>query len=86
MENSKTGEVNEKLQVNIPSNAYEQLEKLADFMGEDIINKFPFHNNTKSTKSDIFQALLNKTWRPTVSITGADDLPPTEIAGNVLRF
>ena len=32
-----------------------------------------------------FQAYLNRTWRPTISYIGADNLPPTKVAGNVLR-
>jgi acetylornithine deacetylase/succinyl-diaminopimelate desuccinylase-like protein len=31
------------------------------------------------------QALLNRTWRPTLSITGADGFPAINNAGNVLR-
>ena len=31
------------------------------------------------------QALLNRTWRPTLSVTGAEGLPPLSSAGNVLR-
>jgi acetylornithine deacetylase/succinyl-diaminopimelate desuccinylase-like protein len=31
------------------------------------------------------EQLLNRTWRPTLSVTGADGLPPTGRAGNVLR-
>ena len=31
------------------------------------------------------ELLLNRTWRPALSITGADGLPPLESAGNVLR-
>ena len=29
------------------------------------------------------QALLNRTWRPTLSVTGAEGLPPLSSAGNV---
>ena len=32
------------------------------------------------------QALLNRTWRPTLSVTGAEGLPPLSSAGNVLRL
>jgi Peptidase dimerisation domain len=31
------------------------------------------------------QALLNRTWRPTLSVTGAEGLPPLSSAGNVLH-
>ena len=31
------------------------------------------------------QALLNRAWRPTLAVTGAEGLPPLQSAGNVLR-
>src|SRR3546814_7811184 len=31
------------------------------------------------------EALLNRTWRPTLSVTGAEGLPALSSAGNVLR-
>jgi acetylornithine deacetylase/succinyl-diaminopimelate desuccinylase-like protein len=34
---------------------------------------------------DHTQALLNRTWRPTLSVTGVDGLPAIANAGNVLR-
>src|SRR6185436_3637444 len=37
------------------------------------------------TTSDPVQALLNRTWHPTLSVTGADGFPALQDAGNVLR-
>ena len=34
---------------------------------------------------DPVEQILNHTWRPTLSVVGADGLPPTTRAGNVLR-
>ena len=34
---------------------------------------------------DAVEQILSRTWRPTLSVTGADGIPPTTIAGNVLR-
>ena len=45
----------------------------------------PWSGNTKPTTNDLFQAYLNRIWRPQLSVTGADGLPSTQIAGNVLR-
>ena len=36
-------------------------------------------------RSDPVEALLNRTWRPTLSITGVDGIPALAQAGNVLR-
>jgi acetylornithine deacetylase/succinyl-diaminopimelate desuccinylase-like protein len=37
------------------------------------------------TTTDPLQALLNRTWKPTLSVTGADGFPELKNAGNVLR-
>ncbi len=34
---------------------------------------------------DRTQLVLNRTWRPTVSVTGVDGMPSLDNAGNVLR-
>jgi hypothetical protein len=35
--------------------------------------------------ADHAEALLNRTWRPALSVIGAEGLPPVANAGNVLR-
>lgn len=45
----------------------------------------PWSGKTKPTTSDLFQAYLNRIWRPQLSVIGVDGMPPTQIAGNVLR-
>jgi acetylornithine deacetylase/succinyl-diaminopimelate desuccinylase-like protein len=37
------------------------------------------------TTTDPVQVLLNRTWRPTLSVTGVDGFPALHSAGNVLR-
>ena len=37
------------------------------------------------TTTDPLEALLNRTWRPTLSVTGAEGFPAFRDAGNVLR-
>jgi hypothetical protein len=36
-------------------------------------------------QDNVEELYLNKTWKPNLSVTGADGLPPVAIAGNVLR-
>jgi acetylornithine deacetylase/succinyl-diaminopimelate desuccinylase-like protein len=40
---------------------------------------------TLPTTTDPVEALLNRTWRPTLSVTGVDGFPEMRNAGNVLR-
>ena len=39
----------------------------------------------KPMADDLTELMLNRTWRPALSVTGADGMPPLSIAGNVLR-
>ena len=48
-------------------------------------NEFPLFGNTRPMTEDAVEQILARTWRPTLSVTGADGIPPTAIAGNVLR-
>jgi acetylornithine deacetylase/succinyl-diaminopimelate desuccinylase-like protein len=48
-------------------------------------SEFPLFGNTRPMTEDAVEQILARTWRPTLSVTGADGIPPTSIAGNVLR-
>lgn len=47
--------------------------------------EFLFEGNTQPRTKDTYELLLNRTWRPTLSITGVDGIPSLSNAGNVLR-
>src|SRR5207247_616071 len=44
-----------------------------------------FAGSTQPMVADPVEAVLNRTWRPALSVTGADGLTPIASAGNVLR-
>jgi acetylornithine deacetylase/succinyl-diaminopimelate desuccinylase-like protein len=69
----------------IPAERVEQARRAAQVLGEVVINRFPFAGSTQPMVADRTEALLNRTWRPALSITGADGLMPIASAGNVLR-
>jgi acetylornithine deacetylase/succinyl-diaminopimelate desuccinylase-like protein len=50
-----------------------------------IASEFPFVSGVKPMTDDAVEQILNRTWRPTLSVTGAGGLPDIERAGNVLR-
>eukprot|EP01017_Pseudomicrothorax_dubius_P038257 TRINITY_DN5704_c0_g1_i1.p1 TRINITY_DN5704_c0_g1~~TRINITY_DN5704_c0_g1_i1.p1 ORF type:complete len:484 (+),score=120.17 TRINITY_DN5704_c0_g1_i1:1396-2847(+) len=85
IENIETGYVNERFQVNIPPEKYKGTYAAAEVLGKAIPEAFPFVAGAKPTTEDVFQMQINRTWRPQLSVTGADGLPPTATAGNVLR-
>lgn len=69
----------------IPEERERQAAQVAQVLGPTVHRKFPFHGATQPLASDLTQLVLNRAWRPTLSVTGADGLPALKSAGNVLR-
>jgi acetylornithine deacetylase/succinyl-diaminopimelate desuccinylase-like protein len=69
----------------IPEECERQAAQAAQIVGRTLVEKFPFHGATQPLTRDLTQLVLNRAWRPTLSVTGADGLPPLASAGNVLR-
>lgn len=86
LEDENTGEiVFDALKVDIPEQRVEQTRATASVLGSGIFQSMPAVSGVKPVVEDVTELLLNKTWRPTLSITGAGGLPAVEKAGNVLR-
>ena len=86
LENAATGEVlPAALHAPIPVERAEQAQKAAAILGDIVIRKYPFIAGTQPMIADHAEALLNRTWRPALSVIGADGLPSIANAGNVLR-
>jgi acetylornithine deacetylase/succinyl-diaminopimelate desuccinylase-like protein len=73
------------LYAQIPRARLAQAEQVAQVLGDEVWNKFPFHEGTQPVVADNIELILNRTWRPQLAITGADGLPPIANAGNVMR-
>jgi acetylornithine deacetylase/succinyl-diaminopimelate desuccinylase-like protein len=69
----------------IPPERVEQAKTAAQILGAMVIDKYPFMGITQPMVADRAEALLNRTWRPALSVTGADGMPSIANAGNVLR-
>ena len=73
------------LHAEIPAERRTQAAKVAEVLGNEVFDKFPFLPGMSPMASDNTELVLNRTWRPALSITGADGIPPLASAGNVLR-
>ena len=73
------------MHVEIPAERLRQAGKVAEVMGTEVYDKFPFLPGMTPMASDLTELVLNRTWRPALSITGAEGLPALSSAGNVLR-
>ena len=86
IEDSDTGEVLlPELHTEIPAQRVEQALAAARTLGDEVCTKFPVHPGVQPMAADRGELILNRTWRPTISVTGARGLPSLEDAGNVLR-
>ena len=72
------------LHAEIPSERLEQAKIAADVLGS-LGRKFPVLDGVQALSDDPVELVLNRSWRPTLSVVGADGLPSMQKAGNVLR-
>jgi acetylornithine deacetylase/succinyl-diaminopimelate desuccinylase-like protein len=72
------------LHVDIPEQRVEQARKAAETLGDLTYQKYPWVIDNPRPSETPQELLLNNTWRPTLSVTGADGLPALVDAGNVL--
>jgi acetylornithine deacetylase/succinyl-diaminopimelate desuccinylase-like protein len=75
----------DELNAPIPPDRLTQARAAAAVLGESVYAKFPLMPGMRPMSNDPYELLLNNNWRSTLSITGADGLPPFQSAGNVLR-
>lgn len=73
-----------ELTVEVPADRLAEAADTAAEIGR-IGDHYPFVEGARPTTDDAAEQLLARTWRPTLSVIGADGLPPTARAGNVLR-
>ena len=86
LEDATTGKIlPEDFHAPIPEERTRQAKAAAAIMGEDTVRKYPFVDATLPMVADHAEALLNRTWRPALSVIGADGFPAIANAGNVLR-
>lgn len=78
----------------IPGERLSEARLAGDILGESVWRQFPWigcshgdapHVHAMPTTTDPTEAILNRTWRPALSVTGAEHLPGIAMAGNVLR-
>lgn len=90
-----------ELHAEIPAERLAQAQAAGAILGDAVWKHFPWvgcshepgadpaahdkHAHAMPTTTDPVQAILARTWRPALSVTGAAGLPSLDSAGNVLR-
>ena len=91
LEDSTTGRLlPAALHCEVPADRVAQARATAKILGDEVWKRFPWACGadgaaTLPTSTDPTDALLRRTWQPTLSVTGAEGFPELRNAGNVLR-
>lgn len=86
LEDDSTGEIRPaEFHVTIPDARIEEAATAAAVLGHEVYSKFPFTESAQPIHHEHSELVLNRTWRPALSVTGANGLPLAAHAGNVLR-
>ena len=91
LEDSQTGRLlPESFHCDIPAQRIEQARATAKILGDEVWRRFPWACGADGsaalpTTTDPVEALISRTWQPTLSVTGVDGFPELKNAGNVLR-
>jgi acetylornithine deacetylase/succinyl-diaminopimelate desuccinylase-like protein len=86
IEDEASGEIKlPELYCEIPPERITQAQQCADALGEQVYSEFPWHEEVQPVTKDKQELILNRTWRPALTVTGADGFPSIANAGNVMR-
>jgi acetylornithine deacetylase/succinyl-diaminopimelate desuccinylase-like protein len=86
LEDEATGRIlAREFHVTIPEGRVKQASATAAALGDSVYSEFPFVTGARPVSAEPAELILNRDWRPALSVIGADGLPPIASAGNVLR-
>jgi len=86
LEDENTGKVlPDYLYAPIPEQRLQQTRAMADALGDNVWQAYPFVEGVEPMAENNVERILNRTWRPALSYTGIGGIPELESAGNVLR-
>ena len=95
VEDAHSGRLPDYMYADIPEHDKAFARKVAEVVGSTIVDRFPFIKGAgpvfeggakaEYETEELAQLLLSATWRPTISYTGVEGVPPFPSAGNVLR-
>ena len=85
LEDELTGEIRStELSVPVPDERAQQAIEAASILGQGWTSRFPWRGSTQPVSNRLSDLILNRTWRPQLSVTGIGGLPDPKNAGSVL--
>ena len=86
IEDAKSGSIlPDWLNMEMPKHRLDQARATAQTLGTAVYDNFPWVPGMRPMADDPVELLLNRTWRPTLSIIGQAGMPDLLQGGNVLR-
>ena len=85
VENAETGKLADLLYGPIPPNIADEAARAAETLDQTIIDRYPWHAETRPDSDDLQQLIVNNTWHPTLATVGLGGAPEPANAGNTLR-
>lgn len=85
LEDEATGKVHDDFVGTIPAERITQADAAGKILGAGVASKYPFREGARAVPGTPSEWILDRTWRPALSITGAGGLPALADAGNVSR-
>lgn len=84
IEDSHTGQMKiDAFTTTIPDESIKQAKQAAEMLENSFIDSYAFAQNTQPITNNLAELILNRTWRPQLSITGIEGYPHIKDAGNV---
>lgn len=86
IEDEETGKIiGDAFYTDIPAERVEQAAIAAEVLGDAVSGQYPFIDGMDPVSDHRSELVLNRTWRPALSVTGVGGMPAMDSAGNVLR-
>lgn len=85
IEDAASGALHPALQVEIPDAVQRDARAVAQVLGTQVIDRFPWAGPLDGSAIDAAEALLSNAWRPSLATVGIDGAPAIADAGNTLR-
>ncbi len=86
LEDETTGQIKASdFHVEVPQQRIDQAGVCASVLGNNVYERFPWVDGAHAIKEDATDAIISRTWRPGLAITGAAGLPGLDDAGSVMR-
>ncbi|MFT7651027.1 MAG: acetylornithine deacetylase/succinyl-diaminopimelate desuccinylase-like protein [Limisphaerales bacterium] len=85
IEDANSGQMHAAVNVEIPASAVTAARDMAQILGREVIDQFPWTEGAQPEADDMAELILDNTWRASLATVGFAGAPAIADAGNTLR-